>query len=917
MLIGRRDERVALDGLVNAVRRGESRALVLCGEPGIGKTALLDYVSERVPDCKVVRALGIQSEMELCFAGLHQLCWPLFGLLDRLPEPQREALQTAFALRSGPVPDQLHVGLAVLGLFSEAAGERPLICLIDDLPWLDRASAQVLGFVARRLAAEAVGMLFAARTPTADVAAIPALTVRGLRAEDARTLLVSALPWPVDAPVLSQVIAETHGNPLALLELPSGLSPAELAGGFGLPSARPLDNRIEESFRRKISALPDGARLLLLVAAAEPSGNATVIWQAAQRLGIGADAGGPVVDARLADFGVRVRFRHPLARSAAYQSASADQRRAAHAALAEFIDPVDDQDRQTWHLAQAAPGPDETVAALLELCADRAQGRGGLAAASAFLERAARLTPDPTRRSGRLLAAARAKRHAGELDAALGLLAVAETGPLDKTQAGEAEHLRGQVALDQRRGGDAATLLISAARCYEADDVALARTTYLEALWASIWAGDTGHLRQAAEAARAMIPVPRHRRTVDVLLNALSQRLTAGYAAAAPALRQALELVRHGDVSETGRWNWHPGALVALEMWDFHTWQAIASGQVRRSRESGALVHLQFALTYQASTCLLAGDLAEAARLIEEDELIAEATGNPPFEYSPMMLAAWRGDEKPASELVELTVAEATAQGQQDPRLSAAATFAAYANAILHNGLCQHDAACAVVRNLLLSDPSAYVLYAPLIMPELGEAAYRSGDLGLVRDVHAWLSERASVSGTDWAQGMAARVCAFLGEGEKAEREYRESVARLSLTPLRAERARSQLLYGEWLRRERRPGEAREHLRDAYDFLARAGMRAFADRARRELAAVGETLPGDDDRAGRRRIGRADAELTPQEAQVARLARDGLSNPEIAARLFISPRTVQYHLRKVFTKLGIRSRTQLHRVLHD
>jgi DNA-binding CsgD family transcriptional regulator len=915
VLIDRRDERAALDRLTNAVRMGESRVLVLRGEPGIGKTALLDYVSEHASGCRVVRASGVQSEMELAFAGLHQLCTPMLGLLDRLPVPQQEALRTAFAMSAGPAPDQFHVALAVLGLLSEAAAEQPLVCLVDDLQWLDRASARALGFVARRLAADSVGMVFAARTPSADLAGLPELTVTGLREEDSRTLLASALPWPVDPPVLSQIIAETFGNPLALLELPRGLTPAELAGGFGLPSARPLRSRIEESFQEKITALPDKTRLLLLVTAAEPSGNATVIWQAAKRLGVGADAAAPAVDARLVEFGVRVRFRHPLARSAVYQSASADERRAAHAALAQVIDPVDDQDRQTWHLAQAAPGPDEAVAARLEHCAGRAQARGGLSAAAAFLERAAQLTPDPVRRSGRLLAAARAKRDAGELDAALGLLAIAETGPLDKPQTGEAEHLRGQVALDQRRGDDAARLLISAARRYEDGDAALARTTYLEAFWAAIWAGDAAGLRRAAEAARATLPGPSPRRAVDVLLDALAFRVTEGYAAAASELATALELIGHGDVGEVERWNWHPGALVALEMWDFETWQAIASGQVRKSRETGALVHLQFALTYQARTCLLAGDLTRAERFIEEDELIAEATGNPPFGYSAMMLAAWRGDEKEASSLVGMTLAQSAAGGQQDPRLGVAATFAACASAVLHNGLGRHDAAYAAVRHLLPSDPTAFMFYEPLIMPELAEAAYRIGEAGLVRDVHAWLSERAGIAGTDWAQGMAARVRAFLGEGEEAGNWYRESVTRLRATRLRAEVARSQLLYGEWLRRERRLPEAREQLREAYYILAEAGMRAFADRARRELASAGETLSGLDGRAGKKRADGAYAELTPQEAQVARLARDGLSNPEIAARLFISPRTVQYHLGKVFAKLDIRSRTQLHKVL--
>ncbi|HEX6450762.1 MAG TPA: LuxR C-terminal-related transcriptional regulator [Trebonia sp.] len=915
MLIDRHDERAALDRLVDAVRGGESRALVLCGKPGIGKTALLDYVSERATGCQVLRATGMQSEMQFAFAGLHQLCAPLLGSLDRLPAPQREALRTAFAMSTGPAPDQFHVGLAVLSLLSEAAGEQPLIGLVDDQHWLDRASAQALGFVARRLGADPVGLVFAAGTPTADVAGLPELTVRGLREEDSRALLTAALPWPVDAPVLSQIIAETHGNPLALLELPRGLSPAELAGGFGLPRSRPLHNRIEESFRRKITALPDDTRLLLLVTAAEPSGNPAVIWEAAKRLGVGPDAAMPAVDARLAEFGVRMLFRHPLARSAAYQAASAEERRAAHAALAEAIDPVEDQDRRTWHLAQAARSPDETVAAKLEHGADRAQARGGLAAAAAFLERAAQLTPDPVRRSGRLLAAARAKRDAGELDAALGLLAVAETDSLDKPQAGEAEHLRGQIALDQRRGGDAGKLLLSAARRYEDGQAALARTTYLEAFWAAIWTGDAGCLRQAAEAARATLPGPGARRAVDVLLDSLAVRFTEGYTAAAPALARALELLERAEVSEVERWTWHPGALVALEMWDFEAWQAIASAQVRKSRETGALVHLQFALTYQARALLLAGDLAGAARLIEEDELIAEATGNPPIEYSAMLLAAWRGDEKEASALIEMTKADAVARGQQDPCLGITATFVGCASAVLHNGLGQHDAACATVRHLLPSDPSSFELYAPLIMPELGEAAYRSGEMGLVREVHAWLRQRASVTRTNWARGMSARVGAFLAEGEEAENLYRESVARLRETSLRAELARSALLYGEWLRRERRLAEARQPLREAHDILAAAGMRAFAGRARRELASAGGTLPRDDVRAGKNRTDGADAELTPQEAQIARLAADGLSNPEIAARLFISPRTVQYHLGKVFGKLGIRSRTQLHKVL--
>ncbi|HEV2256046.1 MAG TPA: LuxR C-terminal-related transcriptional regulator, partial [Streptosporangiaceae bacterium] len=538
-----------------------------------------------------------------------------------------------------------------------------------------------------------------------------------------------------------------------------------------------------------------------------------------------------------------------------------------------------------------------------------------LAAAAAFAERAAQLTPDPGRRTQRLLAAARAERDSGELDAALGLLVAAEARPLGARQVAELEYLRGQIALDQRHGGDASELLLSAARRFETVDPALARTTYLEALWAAIWTGDPGRLREAARAARSAPPGPGSPRAVDVLLDALALRFTQGYAAAAPALVTARELVvnAQADLGQVQSWNWHPGALVALEMWDFESWQAIAAGQVRRARETGALVHLQFALTYLARTYLLTGELATAARLIEEDSVVAEATGNPPFRYSAMMLAAWRGQEDVAAELIQATTREAPAGSGPEAGLGLADTFAATATAVLDNGLGRYDAARDAVRHLVRPDPAAYVIYAPLVVPELAEAAYRTGDAALAGTVLDWLSERTRVTPNDWALGIEARVRAFLSEGGEAEAWYTESVKRLRNTRLRAELARSVLLYGEWLRRERRRTEAREQLRAAHEMLTEMGMQAFADRARRELAATGETA------RKRARPARTPGEmarepLTSQEAQVARLAREGLSNPEIAARLFITPNTVKYHLSKVFTKLGITTRGQLHRV---
>jgi DNA-binding CsgD family transcriptional regulator len=906
-LRGRASEVSALGRIVQAVRAGESRVLVIRGEPGVGKTALLDYLGGQGSGCRVVRALGVQSEMELAFAGLHQLCAPMLNRLDRLPVPQREALQTAFGLSAGPAPDRFLVGLAVLGLLSEVAGERPLMCLVDDQQWLDSASAQALGFVARRLAAEPVGLVFAAREPGDELAGLPELAVAGLPESDARALLDSVLAGPLDARVRDQIVAETRGNPLALLELPRGLTPAQLAGGFGLAGARPLSGRIEESFGRQIQALPSEARRLLQVAAADPSGDMSLVWRAAGRLGIPVQAGAPAVDAELVELSPRVRFRHPLVRSAAYRSASVQERREVHRALAEVTDPRLDPDRCAWHRAEAAPGPDEEVAGELEQSAGRAQSRGGLAAAAAFLERAALLTPDPVRRTQRLLAAARATCDSGALDAALGLLVAVEADPLDTQQAAEVERLRGQIALDQRRGGDASRLLLSAARRLHSVDAEMARAAYLDALVAAIWANDMGSpdVREAAEAARTAPPGPVPPRPVDVLLDAVALRAAEGYAAAAPALSRALEMVLALDVSSGGsdRWLWLAGGrigqIIAMETWDFQSWHALAAGQVRFARNTGALMHLAYALNYLARTHILAGELAAAARLVEEDRLIAQAAGNPPIADTAMMLAAWRGQEQEAAELIEAVSREATARDAA--RL---ASLAAYASSVLYNGLGHNAAAHEAARRAFEREPMGYGSH---IVPELAEAAARTGDTALLATALEWLSERSRATPTEWVLGIEARVRALLSDGESAERFYRESIERLSRTPVRAQLARAHLLYGEWLRRERRRGEAREPLRTAHEMLDAMGIAAFAERASRELLATGETA--------RKRTVETAVELTAQEAQVARLARDGLSNPQIGARLFISARTVQYHLGKVFTKLDITSRSQLAQAL--
>jgi DNA-binding CsgD family transcriptional regulator len=917
VLRGRRSECGELDRLIEAVRAGASRVLVVRGEPGVGKTALLDYLAGHARGCRVVRAAGVETEMEFPFAGLHQLCAPMLDHLDHLPAPQREALRTAFGISAGPVPNRFFIGLAVLDLLSAVAEKRPLVCLVDDEQWLDRTSAQVLGFVSRRLAAEPVALVFGARDPGEELAGLPEMTVRGLDEGDARALLDSVLTGPLDARVRDRIIAETRGNPLALLELRRGLTLEQLAGGFGLSGGMPLSGRMEESFRRQLGALPSQTRQLLLLAAADPSGDPLLVWRAAGRLGIPAQAATPAVEAGLIESGARVQFRHPLKRSAAYRSASLQDRQQAHGALAEATDAELDPDRRAWHRAEAAAGPDEQVAAELERSADRAQRRGGLSAAAAFLERAALLTPDPARCAQRMLAAAQAKREAGALDAALGLLVAAEDGPADALRAAEVEHLRGRIAFDQQRGTIAPRLLLGAARLLDPLNASLAREAHLEALLAAMFAGDLGSpggVREAAEAALAAPPAPDPPRVADVSLDAFALRFTQGYTAAAPVLTRALEMLLALDSrpGEARHWLWLVGvrgarSLLAMELWDFESWRALLVGQARAARDSGAFVHLQFVLNLLARGYLLAGELDAAAELIDEDQLIADVTGNPPVAIASMMLGAWRGREPEATELIEATIETATARG-----LGMLADFAGYASAVLYNGLGRHAVARDAARRAFERDQLGF---GPFIVPELAEAASRTGDEALVRAALDWLSERTRVTPTDWALGIQARLQALLTEGDSAERLYRESIDRLGRTRLRAELARSQLLYGEWLRRENRRVDAREQLRVACQMLDAMGAEGFAERARRELLAAGETVRRRAPQAAGPRVGQDGNALTAQESQVARLAREGLSNPEISTRLFISPRTVQYHLHKIFTKLGITSRGQLHRVL--
>jgi len=835
--------------------------------------------------------------------------------------PQQDALRTAFGLVAGPPPDRFIVGLAALNLLSEVAGERPLICLIDDEQWLDQASAQALGFAARRLGADPVGLVFATRAPGAELAGLPELDVDGLPEEDARALLDSALAGPLDEQVRDLIVAETRGNPTALLELPEGLSPVQLAGGFGLPLAASPSGRAGRAFDRRLAALPAETRRLVVLAAADPTGDRALVWRAARLLGIAAAAGEPAAEAELVEFGARIRFGHPLARSAAYQSASLRERREAHGALAEATDQVADPDRRAWHRAQATAAPDEDVAVELERSAGRAQARGGLAAAAAFLERSVALTADPARQAHRALAAAQVSLQAGGFGNALDLLMAAEAGPLDEFASARVDQLRGQVAFASGHTGDASIALLKAARRLERFDLDLARETYLAALGAATLTvgrpggpggpegtpaptpaprdrpegGDAHVLLEICRSARALPPPPDGPRPLDLTLEGLALLITDGHAAAATTLQRAAKVLTSIPVDDVLRWGW-VATRTSSAVWDYEGFHAISARQAELVRGVGALAHLPLFLSQVEVARLWMGDFAGAGAVAAESASVAARTGDRFPPHVVLLLRAMQGREAEATASIAGVIEESAASGQR-----AAATFAHWAAAVLHNGLAHYKEAASAARQAAGNpfDPWG-ALWA---LPELVEAAARLGDAELARDALDRLAVMTQPSGNDPALGIEARCRALLSDGADADDLYREAIDRLGLTRLRPELARAHLLYGEWLRREGRRVEAREQLRTAHELLAAIGMGAFAERARRELIATGEKV--------RKRGVETRDQLTPQEEQIARLASDGSTNPEIAAQLFLSARTVEWHLGKVFGKLGVSSRREL------
>ncbi|ULN71900.1 AAA family ATPase [Mycolicibacterium smegmatis] len=864
-LIGRATERGALRQVCADLRSGSGRALVLRGEPGVGKTALLDWLFDEQTgsaDAQVVRVRGVASDMDLTYAALQQVCAPLLDHLKRLPDLQQQALTVAFGRGPGPQPDRFLVGLAVVELMAAAAAAKPVLCIVDDAQWVDDASLQALVFVARRLPDAPLALLFGVRCGTA-LPGLPELTVGRLNDCEAGELFDALLPGPIDPRVRDRIVGETRGNPRALHALPATFAAAEVAGGFTNPRMR-----LALTNPGVTSEFPEPTRRLLLVAAAEPTGDPLLLARAADILGIGLRALAPAETAGLVEMGARVWFREPYLRTVIYRTARLDERRTVHRALAQATDATLDPARRAWHAANAANGPDETVATQLQEAVVSARDTGGVVAAAAFWERATALTADPARRAARALAAAEAKYVAREHSTSLDLLGIAEAGPLGAAQRALATRLR--LLLDD----GPASALLDVAHGLGALDTRAACEVHRDALAAAISAGRSGEahiLKEAAESARS---ATARDEAGDLLLDALATRIACGPSAIGP-LRRAL------SVSPASLWPTVPMLLEAAvaDCWDDDAWHAVATALLQDVRHSGALALLPEALGFRAGLHLQSGEFSSAA------ELLAEASDQG---VHAAMLAAWRGDVAETTRLTE------------GLRAGRAAGAARHAVAVLNNGLGRYDVAFAAAQQACEYEDLGF--YGGTLV-ELIEAGTRCGQHDSATEALYLLEERTTRAGTAWAAAALAGGRALLSSGRRADGLHRESIEHYERTRLTVQAARARLRYGEWLRRANRRPDAVRELTAAHEVFVRMGARAFAERARRELVAAGRKA-----RAG---SGRSGEQLTAQETQIAGLAARGLTNQEIAAQLFISPHTVEWHLRKVFVKLGITSRRQL------
>ena len=908
LLLDRELERGQIDRVLEAARRGLSGALVLHGEPGTGKTTLLDYAVESGGDFEIVRLLGIESETEFGFAALHQLLLPFLGGLRSLPAPQRDALAGALGLRRPDSPDRFLVALAALTMLAGAAAKRPLLCIVDDAQWLDRESAGILGFIARRFSADAVAMLFAVRGPSeraVELEGIPWVRIGGLPPDEAGQLLASAVAGQVDRGVSERVIAQTGGNPLGLIELGRELSGEQLAGEISLPDLLPLGGSLQARYLRQIRRLPAETQIFLLAAAADPTGDPALLWRAGEFLGFGIRAAAPAEVEGLLRFCPLVRFRHPLIRSAVYHGATLAERVRVHEALARATDPEVAADLRAWHRAEAAIGPDESVAGELERAADRARARGGWAASARFLTRAATLTPGADSRFRRVLAAARAETTAGACVRARALLDSVADQLDDPVKHAAVQRVQGTIryALDQT--AEAASVLLDAARQLAPLDASQARATLLEALAAARTSGRLGKKgagdADIAQAIRSSPRPPTADATIgDLVLDADATLILDGHEAAVPGLKRAVTAMLEAPISSADLLTLAGvGCTAAGALGDDHALYSLANWLEVQARDQGAVLPLSTALIFSGSSELFAGHLGQARARYAERGAIEAARGGS-CEVGLALVLAWRG-----------RAVEARAQAADAARVAAEQghgwklVWLEYGRAVLALAMGHYEEALAAA-------PRGYeenVLVSTFALPDLIEAAVRCGERASAEQALVRVARRAAASPTPLMLGLLARSRALLGSETDAEAFYREAISHLQHARGRVHLARAELLYGEWLRRQRRQRDAREHLQAAYDMFREIGADGFAERARLELAATGRTArqPASSHGGG----------LTPQELQVATLAAAGFTNPEIASRLFISPKTVDYHLGKVFRKLGVGSRRQLARVPLD
>jgi DNA-binding NarL/FixJ family response regulator len=899
VLLGRRAERAAIDRVLDAARSGFSGTVVLRGGPGVGMSTLLQYAVASAPDLRVCGIAGVESEISMEFGGLHQLLVPFLPRLDGLPPPQRSALRVAFGQEAGPPPERFLVGLAALTLLSQAAEEQPLLCIIDDAHWLDPESAQVLGFVARRLCADRVGFIAAVGEPAAQrvFEQLPTITVDGLPDAEARELLTSVAAGALNAQAVDRILADTRNNPLALVELGTEYTADQLSGRAVQPEPLPLGQRLQEHFLRQVRSLPPDAQAFALLAAADPGGDRARLWRAAVQAGIDPDAASAeTAGAGVLEFpGNAVRFRHPLLRSAVYHGANAADRRQAHRAWSEAGLP----DLRVWHLAAAAVIPDEELAAELQDTAERAGTRGGYAARAALLRRSADLTPDDARRAEREVALAEARLMAGDPAGAQKILDGALPRPASVTACCRAQRLEGAIRFAQGNAAESARILASASNAL-VDDDRMARDTMLLALQAAIWAGPA-QTREIAAAARVFPRVPGASASVsDLLLEGYSARFTLGYEASIPPFRAAVTALLADDLDPAVGLRWFAlGTAAAGSLWDDQATFDLSDRWEKMARTAGAFTTLPVALAFHALSDCQAGHFRDAeARWAEMAEILAVSRGPGVLgvnSHSNGLLLACRGHLTEARAAGLAQIHESSGRGQGGP-----ADIGRYIVALADLFGGDYAAAMSYAQTVTEDDP-AYTAEATL--PELVEAAVRAGDYDAAATARKTLSERALAAGTPWALGLRARCEALQAEGADAEGYYLESISQLERCRMAVDLARTHLLYGQWLRRAKRRRDARHELRTAHDMFAAMGADRFGEQAAAELRATGERA--------RARTPETAVDLTPQETRVADLAAAGASDSEIAAQLFISPSTVDYHLRKVFRKLQVTSRTQL------